>query len=70
MGEALRPSRRHLLDLAKSAALTGTAGEQALSSVERAVEGFGKTAKEVGVTAATLKRVQRRLDEVRREWEK
>lgn len=68
MGEALKPTRAHLLELAKSAALRAPVAEAALRKVERAVDAFAATAKDVGVTAATTRRVQRRLDEVKRDY--
>jgi serine/threonine-protein kinase HipA len=70
MGEALRPTRKHLLALAKAAALTGAVAEAALVQVERAVEAFARTAKAVGVAPAALKVVQKRLEEVRSDWER
>lgn len=69
MGEALTPKREHLLSLAKSAALANSVAEAALRKVERAIEKFSATARELGVSAATTKKVQRRLDEVRRDYE-
>ncbi len=68
MGEALKPTRKHLLALAKSAALTAAAAEEALTQVEGAVEDFARTAKMVGVAAVTVNLVRKRLDEVRRDW--
>jgi serine/threonine-protein kinase HipA len=68
MGEALRPSRAHLLALAESAALRRADCEAALLQVERAVDAFGTTAKHVGVTGVTTKKVQKRLDEVFRDY--
>ncbi len=68
MGEALRPARNHLLALAKVAALTNEAAAEALDEVESAVAAFADTAKAVGVAAATVKVVSRRLAEVRCEW--
>jgi serine/threonine-protein kinase HipA len=68
MGEALRPTRKHLLALAKSVALTSAAAEKALTEVETAVDDFRKVAKTVGVGTATVKLVQARLEEIRRDW--
>lgn len=68
MGEALKPTRAHLLRLAQAAALSPSVAETTLRKVERAVAGFGATAKDVGVTAATRKKVQKRLDEVHRDY--
>ena len=68
IGEALRPARRHLLELAKSGALSASAAEAALAAVEVSVDRFAKTAKSAGVTTATLKRVQKRLGEIHRDW--
>jgi serine/threonine-protein kinase HipA len=70
MGEALKPNRSHLLALAKSAALNPAAAEAALRKVERSIDTFAATAKEVGVTATTSKKVRKRLDEVRRDYGK
>lgn len=69
MGEALKPNRTQLLSLASSAALSASVAEAALRQVERAVDRFAATAKVVGVTSTTMKRVQKRLDEVRRDYE-
>ena len=69
MGEALRPTRAQLLALAKSGALSPPVAEAALKKVERAMEKFSVTAKELGVTATTAKTVQRRLAEIRRDYE-
>lgn len=68
MGEALQPTRAHLLALAKSASLKASTAEAALQKIERAVDAFAATAKQVGVTSATRRKVQRRLDEVRRHY--
>ena len=68
MGEALRTTRKHLLALARSASLTGAAAEKALTEVEAAVDDFRRVAKTVGVGAATVKLVQARLEEIRRDW--
>jgi hypothetical protein len=70
MGEALRPTRTQLLDLAKSSALKLSVAEAALGKVERAIDAFSATAKQVGVSGTTTRKVQRRLDEVRRDYEK
>ncbi len=70
MGEALRPTRTQLLDLAKSSALKLSVAEAALGKVERAIDAFSATAKQVGVSGTTTKKVQKRLDEVRRDYEK
>jgi serine/threonine-protein kinase HipA len=70
MGEALRPTRKHLQALAKAAAMTGKVAEDALVQVEGAVEAFTRTAKAVGVAPAAVKVVQKRLEEVRRDWER
>lgn len=69
MGEALKPTRELLLTLAKSAALSPSAAEAALKKVERAIDKFASTARELGVNAATVKMVERRLQEVRRDYE-
>lgn len=68
MGEALRPTREHLLALAKAAALTSAAAREALDQVETAVAGFARTARSAGVAADTVKFASRRLAEVRRDW--
>lgn len=70
MGEALKPTRSHLLALAKSAALSASVAEAALGKVERAVDAFAATAKDVGVTSAPSKKVQQRIEEVRRDYQK
>lgn len=69
MGEALRPTREHLLALAKAAALNASVAQTALGKIERAVDAFARTAKDVGVTSVTTKKTQKRLDEVRRDYE-
>ncbi|MDP3238567.1 MAG: hypothetical protein Q8N26_37585, partial [Myxococcales bacterium] len=42
----------------------------ALGKVEGALDAFSATAKRVGVSGTTTKKVQKRLDEVRRDYEK
>jgi serine/threonine-protein kinase HipA len=69
MGEALRPTRKHLLALARSAALTEAAAEEALTRVEGAIAAFARTAKAIGVAPDTVKLVRKRLEEIRHDWE-
>lgn len=68
MGQSLRPTRQHLIDLAASADFKRSDAEAALKKVERAVDAFPKVAKEVGVSATTMKWVQKQLDAVRRDY--
>lgn len=68
MGEALRPTRKHLLALAAAAALTNARANEALDQVEHAVAAFARTAKAAGVAAGTVQMVRGRLAEVRRDW--
>jgi serine/threonine-protein kinase HipA len=68
LGEALKPTRGHLLALGRQLSLVKA--PEALTKVERAVRSFAKVAREVGVSAATVKRVERRLAEVWRDWER
>lgn len=63
-----RPGRSQLIQLAEVVGLKPSDAEAALKKVERAVDAFPKVAKEVGVTATTLKRVQKRLEAVRRDY--
>jgi len=69
MGEALQPTRAHLLQLAKAATLSASAAEAVLHKVERVIGRFEATAKSVGVSATTTRRVQKRLEAVRRCWD-
>lgn len=68
LGEGLRPRRAQLLDLAALAALPKTKVAEALGQVEAAVADFGKAARAAGVMAGTLRRAERRLAEVRRDY--
>ena len=68
LGETLRPRRALLLELAALAGLPRAQVARALGQVEAAVARFTALARASGVTARTLRRVQRRLAEVRRDW--
>lgn len=70
MGEALRPTRTGLLRLASTASISSSAAEAALTKVEKAVSKFASVAKELGVTSKTTNAVKKRLEEVRRDYER
>ena len=58
MGEALRPGREHLLELARALDLKRASAELTMKQVQHALAKFASTAKQVGVSAATTRRVE------------
>ena len=69
LGETSRPSRFILRNLASEMSISTKQADSQIDQVESALANFRKTGRSVGVSEAALKRVEKRLSEIRKDFQ-